>query len=410
MVLRHERAALRGENLGGVPVTLGEPGQPLPNIDVAYPGGRAPSEGDGGSATPGLGALPPRWRAAREKVSGEGLSWVAGVREGRAGPAPDGFAFGFFNVAPRDQQLDRIPVGAPIVLENLTRTVPRFETRLPAVVPKVIYVEPATKRPLDVAMRCDTLWIDADREVAVVSWRGIVGIAPPVAHGLGTVMVAAHAPTEQVSYEDVVRLLAEPPPRPPSAALPPLHTGSVLDDITGPAEPSPLRAPLPFQKAPARAKHATQAMPVFTGAPAPATPFPLAEVGSGQRTPAEPIPGAPWAGPSAPLPVPDEGADATLIFQSPAEPLPPPEPPAPAPVPAKAPSAPPPPPVPAQAPSTPPPPPREDKPAPPAASPWRVEPPPEESPPPAVAPRPPPAPAPDPAVRRGLYEGFSKKR
>lgn len=204
MPLRYERAARRGDNPIGLHLAQAAAGQRLPNIIDSAEDGRM----DG---TPGFGPIHPRWRAHRDRLSESSFHWAAGLR-GAAGadvPAPERFDFGFFNAAPRDQQLDELREGAALLLEHLHPRVPRFEARLPAIRPKVFYVNPASGWHSELSMRCDTVWIDADRALAVVSWRGILPVGGPVELTAGRLLVASEGPGEKVRYEDVARLEAD---------------------------------------------------------------------------------------------------------------------------------------------------------------------------------------------------------
>jgi hypothetical protein len=378
MPVRYERGALRGDNLVGLGV---EPGRPLPNVDVADPSGAA--------QTPGFGPIAPAWRARRLQLSPEAAAWVQRLRAPAAqGPAPGGLDPGFFNAAPRDQQVAAIAPGAPLMLENLSPRAPRLVTRLPAFVPRVYYVEPGSGRHAEIAVRCDTLWIDTDREAMVLSWRGATPIAAPAEKGPGRILVAVHPPGAAVTYEEVERLVLG---YDPTDAPTPLMAESPLRGVP-PGEglgstvhggPSPLRDALPFQPG--------------SGAPVlPATPKRRLATGTVAfaAIPASmgDLPGAPWAAlPATPPPRPDEQGMETVITASPLAGLAPP------------------PPVheepPAAAPSPPPPPPQKAEP--PAGSPWRSDPPPAPAAPP---PRAPPTAPPPPAVKSSLYEEFGGKR
>ena len=169
MPLRYERAARTGDN----PVDVG-PRAPAPRGASALPNLEALGDPSGPSAL-GFGPLCPTWRPRRGLVNEAAFLWARGARGDRfmTSAAPVGFDFGFFNAAPRDQQVDLLPAGATIILENMHRDHARFETRLPGVRPKVFLPDPITGRPREVALRGDTLWIDTDREVATVVWRGL---------------------------------------------------------------------------------------------------------------------------------------------------------------------------------------------------------------------------------------------
>lgn len=163
MPLRYERAAMRGENLAG----LADAYHALPNIEVINE--------SGGLATPGFGPLHPMWRARRARLDDTLVRWAYDLRTHAAGPVPQGFDFGFFNAAPRDQQVSVIEAGATIVLMHLHPMIARLETRLPRLRPRAFRVDVSGRR-IEIPLSADTLWIDTDRVIAVVSFRGTIPV------------------------------------------------------------------------------------------------------------------------------------------------------------------------------------------------------------------------------------------
>jgi hypothetical protein len=105
---------------------------------------------------------------------------------GRPAPALDklhaeamveGFDFAYFNVAPADQQCDELPDDGALLLENLHRDHPMLGTKLPGVKPRIVVERRnGQERP---KLRADTLWIDTDRAVATVTYRGHFPIDHP---------------------------------------------------------------------------------------------------------------------------------------------------------------------------------------------------------------------------------------
>ncbi len=200
MPLRYERIAKSAANPIGFdlarPPVAGAPALPnFESIDDVVRGG----------STLGFGPIPPTWPARRNLLQGAAAAWAAS----RDGPAPPGFDFGFYNAAPRDQQIELLRASSKIVLENLHPDLPRIETRLPAVRPKAFLVEPGSDRTADIAMRCDTLWIDADRGVVAVTWRGLTGVAAGDESTLGRLVVALEVKGKELRYKHVEKLLRE---------------------------------------------------------------------------------------------------------------------------------------------------------------------------------------------------------
>ena len=121
-----------------------------------------------------------------------------------------GFDFAFYNAAPRDQQIDLLRHSASIVLDEPPPRAPALRRqaapRAPADVPRL---RRRASAPLEIALRCDTLWIDTDRAVMTLSWRGLVGIGTPEAEGLETLVVAAESKGKELRYKHIQRMLRD---------------------------------------------------------------------------------------------------------------------------------------------------------------------------------------------------------
>ena len=234
MALRYERAALAGENpigFAGV-ASAGEIGRPLPSIVAA------------GTQTPGFGPLPLLWRARRRNLPDAAALWAYRVRLASAA-MPQGFDFDLLNSAPAEQQIAALAPHAAIVLENLHPQLPRLETRLPALAPKLFRLDRSPGRAGPVALRLDTVWIDTDRAVVVVTWRGLTAIPGPSDEEVGTLVVALEAEGEPVRSEDIERIfLASSSHRgpPPTAVVAAAEPVAVVP--AAPAIPSPPSSPV----------------------------------------------------------------------------------------------------------------------------------------------------------------------
>jgi hypothetical protein len=209
MPIRYERAPLSPDNPVGVDVdakpSLGAPARANidrvdgPRAQISAPARGSVPPGRAAAAPPppvpavGFGPITPTWRPRRKLLDDAGLFWAYGVAAegGSAGPAPAGFNFEFFNAAPRDQQIDMLRAGAVIELDNLSRKHPRLTTALPAIRPQVFRIDPRTGRSEEIILRCDTLWIDADRGVATLTFRGLHDVGPGGEEAIGTLLVAA---------------------------------------------------------------------------------------------------------------------------------------------------------------------------------------------------------------------------
>jgi hypothetical protein len=198
MPLVYDRAVRTGENLAGVDISQGaEPNRPLANIAAIA---------DQGGETPGLAPIPFGWRSHRLGLGDRAILWAA--RSGLAlGPPPPGFDFHIFNAAPFEQQIDEIPPGCDVLLENLHPQLAQLETRLPRVRVKLFQRSSDVDLVTEIPARCDTLWIDADRGLAIALWRGVAKAIDG-----GQLVVVAEPEAEPVRIDDVERLLARVSP------------------------------------------------------------------------------------------------------------------------------------------------------------------------------------------------------
>ncbi len=211
VALRYERAALSADNPVGVdpraPPVLSMPA--APNLERAE-----------GRGVPCFGPIAPSWRTRRRLVDDAALFWAYGVARARTpgapplGPAPARFDFAFFNAAPADQQIDMLRPGTPVVLENLDPEHPRLETRLPAFRPQVFRAPPQHVnggRVEEIILRCDSLWIDTDRGVAVVTWRGIADLGDGAEERVGRLVVAADPEGKKLRWDRVAKRAGQDP-------------------------------------------------------------------------------------------------------------------------------------------------------------------------------------------------------
>jgi hypothetical protein len=115
-------------------------------------------------------------------------------------PFPEGFDPAYFNVAPPDQQVRPLQGDEAVLLENLSPVHQRLSMNLPAVRPRATATHGVTQE--DVPLCCDTLWIDTDRGLGALVWRGWVRLRDPreegavvvsLEQGAGTLEAAATA-------------------------------------------------------------------------------------------------------------------------------------------------------------------------------------------------------------------------
>ncbi len=203
MPLVYERAAggPGTTNPVGVDPTVRGPDGLLRLPNLQSPGLRAGSQDARLRIAPvGFGPLGPLWPERVEKLgrrAARKLAWVDDAVRRR--PLPEDLDLGFFNAAPKDQQVEAILDDERIVLEHLDRAHARLVTALPGVRPRV-FVE--TRAPAqEVWMRADTLWIETDRGICTVTWRGLVHLDH--ADAPGRILVALQEPGRALTWADV---------------------------------------------------------------------------------------------------------------------------------------------------------------------------------------------------------------
>ncbi len=181
-----------GRSLSGPLDTEGR--RPLPNVQV--PG--EPVGGHGAQPTPvGLGPIPASWPSRRQLLGGRDAPWEG--RDWSAKPIPADWSWAYFNVAPPDQQLDEIRADERIRLEHLHPDEPALDTRLPGLRP-CVFVE-RSKGAQQVALKGDTLWIDTNRLVQTVTWRGQLSLEDPSEQV--RVIVALAQPGQELTWEQL---------------------------------------------------------------------------------------------------------------------------------------------------------------------------------------------------------------
>jgi hypothetical protein len=169
-----------------------EPSEEIPLSATYLRAGEAPASG-GVSVGPTDVSSPDRARLLGRASLGPGGVPLA--------PLPADFDFGAFNAAPPEQQIDELPPGAVIELDALLPGQPHRVLTLPSERPRVYVLakdaknagdassvkgakNANTKAPgargrtlFEVPLRCDTLWIDADRALCSLVWRGVIELA-----------------------------------------------------------------------------------------------------------------------------------------------------------------------------------------------------------------------------------------
>jgi hypothetical protein len=294
MPLAWERAAGGPDTLNPVGVLLAaagaRPDMQLPNLQL--PGtkfaARAPF-----IDPVAFGPIAPTWPSRHAKLGRHAATWSA--LDWHKTPLPPDVDPVYFNSAPPDQQVPALRDDERIVLDNLHPTYPLLVTSLPGVHPRA-YLDRGGD-PAPVAMRCDTLWIDTERSVCTLTWRGQVRLEHPTESG--AVLIAMEQRGQQLGAADVERLVG----RRPEFASPPATAGAPKPSSVGTGtrgvtvEPFMRGAELPF--APADA--AGRARRWDEGAPQPRGALPFAPA-AGARAATQLLQGASELAPSPPAP------------------------------------------------------------------------------------------------------------
>jgi hypothetical protein len=195
----------------------------------------------------GFGPLATTFPERRDRLAALGRRWSF---EDLALPLPDGMDLGFFNAAPRDQQLRGFGARIDLVLENLHAEHARLATSLSTAAPRAVVERREGSSPL--ALRADTLWIDTDRSLCTLTFRGSVPLGAPDAPGRVIVSADYAAPPREV--------MAPRGDAPPPVARPPRKLEATADIPLEVRRGAMANATLPFAAAAApqaRAAHAS---------------------------------------------------------------------------------------------------------------------------------------------------------
>ncbi|MFO0756247.1 MAG: DUF2169 domain-containing protein [Byssovorax sp.] len=188
-------------------------GAPATEIPLSAPYLRAASAE--GEETVRVGPEAP-WSPRRKHALGDRVLGADGLP---LGPLGRGFDFGFFNAAPPEQQVELLRAGATLLLRGLLPGVDRREVRLPGLRPVVFLM----RRSLsgrgttdEIALRCDTLVIDADRALCTLTFRGV--FEPPAEDDTACLLVDLVRPGDRPTARDLLRKLSR---RGPEPSIPP---------------------------------------------------------------------------------------------------------------------------------------------------------------------------------------------
>jgi len=156
--IRYERAC-RGHSGDDNPIGMPKgPGLPVHNIlDPSDP-----------EAPAGFGSIAPYWPSRRRLLRNLDPS----VLHSHEPALPDTFAWSFFHTAPADQRCSFFEGNEWLVLEGLHAEQPRFESQLPGGRARARLYSLESTSHRDIPLTADTLWIDGDRSMCCLLWRG----------------------------------------------------------------------------------------------------------------------------------------------------------------------------------------------------------------------------------------------
>jgi len=139
----------------------------LPNVQpVAFD----PSGPDWEVQPVGFGPIAPTWPTRAHALGAHARTGIDALLETGL---PEDFDYSYFQIAPRDQQLDRFSTDAQVLLENLVGGIDRLVTRLPGHRARAI-LEPSGR---EIELIPDTVWIDTDHLQLTITWRGTVWVS-----------------------------------------------------------------------------------------------------------------------------------------------------------------------------------------------------------------------------------------
>ncbi|WP_437336475.1 DUF2169 domain-containing protein [Sorangium sp. So ce394] len=206
MPLRYERAAGGPETWN--PVGVGHPGrldaQGLVRVPNLQP--RGFRLGDRSTRIPpvGFGPIAPSWPERARKLVNR-TAWSE--RDWHRRPMPEDLDTSWFNAAPADQQIQVLRGDERLVLENLHREHARLETALAGLRARACVERGDGSEAREIQMVCDTLWIDTDRAVYTLTWRGVVPLQHP--EQPGRILVATVERGRSVEWADLKRYVPD---------------------------------------------------------------------------------------------------------------------------------------------------------------------------------------------------------
>ncbi|KYF83050.1 hypothetical protein BE17_24320 [Sorangium cellulosum] len=146
----------------------------------------------------GFGPVASGWPTRRQKLGRYAATFP--VNDWHRQPLPPDLDVGYFNAAPFDQQTTALRDDERLILEHLHPEHPHLMTSLPGLHPRA-YVDRPGEPPQGVPMWPDLLWINTDRCICTVTWRGQVPLREP--QEAGQILVALEGPHQTLAWNDI---------------------------------------------------------------------------------------------------------------------------------------------------------------------------------------------------------------
>jgi hypothetical protein len=230
---RFQKMPLRYERAGGGPDTMNPVGVRSDAARDAYGALTLPNLLPAGAQITaladlfvpvGFGPIAPAWPSRWQKLGRHAARFAASPWN--RNPLPEDLDPSYFNAAPEDQRPSELRDSERIVLENLSPEHPRLVTNLPGLRPAA-FVEMPGRAAQRLHMECDTLWIDTDRSLCTLTWRGQIVLETQAQPG--RVVVGMEEGQKRMSWSDIQRAESGAPPKPP--APPPSQEGTAIVDL-----------------------------------------------------------------------------------------------------------------------------------------------------------------------------------
>lgn len=188
----------------------------------------------------GYGPIAADWPSRMTKLGRLGAGFFARGRGWESRPLPEGVDYAYFQAAPTDQQTGELRAAERLVLENLHPEHARLVTNLPGIKPRVI-AERGNGAREEMGLMTDTLWIDTDRGLCTLVWRGRISLRDAAEPGRIVVSMEEEAPVSlELELEDELEPTKQPKGRAQAADL------SAVTIVPGTSAQAMVGAALPF--------------------------------------------------------------------------------------------------------------------------------------------------------------------